>query len=108
MVTDTGGQLAFKTAAVQGASKPGLAHWKHMAARPWIWVGMACYVAEFFFWMAFLAHVELSVAVMLASIDIVAIMLAGRLFFRESLTPWRVTGILLISFGVTIVGFGSG
>lgn len=106
MVTDTGGQLAFKAAAVQGASHSGLAHWKYMARRPWIWIGMGCYVAEFFFWTAFLAHVDLSVAVMLGSIDIVAIMLAGRLFFKETLSPWRVAGIVLIACGVAIVGFG--
>lgn len=106
MVTDTGGQLAFKAAAVQGSEKSGIAHWKHMASRPWLWVGMGCYVLEFFFWTAFLAHVQLSVAVMLGSIDIVAIMLAGRLFFKELLTPWRVAGIVLITCGVAVVGLG--
>lgn len=106
MLTDTGGQLAFKAAAVEGAEKSGLEHWKHMARRPWIWLGVLCYVAEFFFWMAFLAHVQLSVAVMLASFSIVAIMVAGRILFKEMLTPLRVAGMLLITAGVLIVGVG--
>jgi drug/metabolite transporter (DMT)-like permease len=34
----------------------------------------------------------------------VAIMLGGRLLFREKLTPLRVAGIALVSAGVAIVG----
>ena len=106
IILDTGGQLIFKAAASHGEDKDGLEHWKHMASKPWIWLGILCYVAEFFAWMAFLAHVELSVGVMLGSINIVVIMLAGRLWFRELLTPWRVAGILLITVGVMVVGLG--
>ena len=62
-----------------------------MASRPWLWFGICCYVLEFFVWMAFLSQVELSVGVMLGSFNIVVIMLAGRLFFKEKLTRWRVT-----------------
>jgi drug/metabolite transporter (DMT)-like permease len=106
MLVDTGGQLAFKMAAAHGASVSGLGHWKHMAAHPWIWLGALCYLGEFFVWMAFLSQVELSVGIMLGSINIVAIMLAGRFLFREKLTFRRVSGILLITCGVIIVGFG--
>lgn len=56
--------------------------------------------------MAFLSQIELSVGVMLGSFNIVVIMLAGRLFFKEKLTRWRVTGISLITLGVAIVGVG--
>ena len=35
---------------------------------------------------------------------IVVVMLLGRVFFRERLTPLRVLGILLVSLGVGIVG----
>jgi multidrug transporter EmrE-like cation transporter len=42
--------------------------------------------------------------VLRASINIVAIMVAGRILFREKLTPLRVAGILLVSVGVAIVG----
>ena len=106
MIVDTGGQLSFKAAASQGQELSGLAHWKHMAARPWIWIGISFYIIEFFVWMAFLSQVELSVGIMLGSFNIVAIMLAGRFFFKELLTPWRTAGILLITLGVIIVGFG--
>ena len=92
VVLDTGGQLAFK---------------KHMLSRPWLWIGIACYVLEFVAWIAFLSLVPLSKGVLLGSINIVALMIAGRFLFREKLTPLRVTGMLLVTAGVAVVGAGS-
>lgn len=107
MLVDTGGQLAFKAAASKERELAGLAYWKALFSRPWLWLGIALYIAEFFIWMAFLSQVELSTGLMLGSINIVAIMLAGRILFHERLTPWRVGGILLISCGVAVVGLGA-
>ena len=59
MLVDTGGQLFFKAAASEHtAGAGGLAHWKRMASRPWLWFGICCYVLEFFVWMAFLSLVQ--------------------------------------------------
>jgi drug/metabolite transporter (DMT)-like permease len=55
-------------------------------------------------WIAFLSLVDLSQGMLLASINMVAIMIGGRLLFREKFTPLRVAGILLVSAGVAIVG----
>ncbi|SEO68376.1 EamA-like transporter family protein [Luteibacter sp. UNC138MFCol5.1] len=107
VLLDTAGQLAFKAAAGDERAGDGLARWRYMFARPWIWTGIACYVAEFVVWIAFLSLVPLSEGVLLGSINIVAIMIAGRLLFREKLSPLRVTGILLVAAGVAIVGAGS-
>jgi drug/metabolite transporter (DMT)-like permease len=106
MLVDTGGQLSFKKAAAHGETGNGLAHWKHMLARPWIWIGICCYLGEFFVWTAFLSLVDLSVGLMLGSITIAVIMLAGRVLFGEKLTPRRTAGILLITLGVAVVGLG--
>src|SRR5438445_6359720 len=89
IVLDATGQLTFKAAAVDPHSSDGLAHWVHMGRRPWIWIGIACYAVEFVLWIAFLSLVPLSVGVLLGSINIVAIMIAGRVFFAEKLTPMR-------------------
>lgn len=108
VLVDTGGQLAFKAAAVDPSLKDsdeGFARWRRMAQRPWIWIGTTCYVVEFVLWLAFLSLVPLSEGVLLGSINIVAIMLAGRWFFAEKLAPLRVVGILLISLGVALVGW---
>lgn len=105
MLVDTGGQLAFKAAATADTrAGSGLARWIWMARRPWIWVGIGCYVAEFLVWLAFLSLVPLSDGVLLGSINIVAVMVAGRFLFREKLSPMRVAGILLVSAGVAVVG----
>ena len=101
---DTVGQLSFKAAATRHSGQSGLAHWKDMAKRPWLWLGFFCYIAEFVTWIAFLSVVDLSVGVMLASVDMVVIMIAGRIFFKEDLTPWRIAGLALISAGVIFVG----
>jgi drug/metabolite transporter (DMT)-like permease len=104
VVLDTGGQLAFKAAAGDPAAGDGLARWKYMAQRPWLWLGVACYVIEFLVWIAFLSLIPLSQGVLLGSINIVAIMVAGRFLFGEKLTRLRVAGIVLVTLGVTIVG----
>ena len=102
VVLDTGGQLAFKAAA--NAPGDGLTRWLHMARRPWLWLGIGCYVIEFLIWIAFLSLLPLSEAILLGSINIVAVMVAGRILFGEKLTPLRVAGILLVTLGVAIVG----
>jgi len=107
VVLDTGGQLAFKAAASDPNEAEGLQRWKHMLSRPWLWLGIACYVLEFVAWIAFLSLVPLSKGVLLGSINIVALMIAGRILFREKLTPLRVTGMLLVTAGVAVVGAGS-
>lgn len=105
VLVDSGGQLAFKAAAGDPRAGDGLARWTFMARRPWLWIGVGCYVAEFLLWLAFLSLVPLSEGVLLGSINIVAIMLAGRYLFAEKLSRMRVIGILLISVGVAIVGW---
>lgn len=107
VVLDTAGQLAFKAAASDGRAGDGMARWRYMLARPWIWAGIGCYVAVFLVWIAFLSLVPLSEGVLLGALNIVAIMIAGRVLFHERLTPMRVTGILLVAVGVAIVGAGS-
>jgi len=104
VIVDSAGQLAFKAAAINDADASGLARWTRMAQHPWLWLGISCYVFEFVLWLAFLSLVPLSQGVLMGSINIVAIMLAGRWIFNERLTRLRVIGILLVSLGVAIVG----
>ena len=107
VIVDTCGQLAFKAAAGDHAAGDGLARWKYMAAHPWLWLGVSCYVVEFLVWIAFLSLIPLSEGVLLGSINIVAIMIAGRFLFGEKLTRLRVIGISLVTLGVVIVGLAA-
>lgn len=104
---DTVGQLAFKAAAGDPRAGDGLARWKYMARHPHLWLGIACYAFEFLVWVAFLSLLPLSEGVLLGSINIVAIMLAGRWLFGERLTRLRLAGMLLVAIGVAVVGAGA-
>lgn len=107
IVVDTVGQLAFKAAATEDLNHTGLEHWKFMLKRPWLWIGILSYILEFIVWLAFLSFVPLSDGVMLGSINIVIIMIAGRLFFHEKITKNRLIGVILITLGVMVVGIGA-
>ena len=103
VVLDTGGHLAFKSAAlIQGTSE--LARWKSMVRAPVFWLGIACFCLEFVAWLGLLSLIPLSLAILIGSIDIVAVMVAGRLFFREQLDFLRVAGMSLIAVGVALSG----
>jgi len=105
IIFDTIGQLAFKAAATVDQDLDGLARWKAMACDRWIWLGVASYVVEIFLWLAFLSLVPLSQGVLVGSINILAVMLGGRIFFGEQLTQRRVAATVLIATGVAFVGW---
>jgi drug/metabolite transporter (DMT)-like permease len=105
LIGTAAGQLLFKAASVR-ASRKGEAHWSALALDPLLWVGIVIYVLEFFVWLAFMSLVPLWQAVMVANVDILLVMVCGRIFFAERITPPRVVSILLISVGVILVGWG--
>ena len=106
LALDTAGQMAFKAGAAR-TTRPGVAGLFDSATHPLVVAGSVCYCVEFVTWLAFLTLVPLSVAVLLASINIVTVSIAGRLLFNESASVLRVAGIALIAAGVATVGWGS-
>jgi multidrug transporter EmrE-like cation transporter len=46
----------------------------------------------------------LSLGILLSGFNTVAIMIAGRLVFKEMLDPLRIIGITFITVGVALVG----
>jgi len=106
LITDTGGQLAFKAAAIENREAAGWEHWRHMLRRPWIYIGAVLYIAEFFAWLAFLSTVPLAEGVLLGMAGIVTVMAGGRLWFSEHFTRPRIIGVSLILAGVALVGLG--
>ena len=75
-----------------------------MLSLPVMWLGLGCFVFEFFAWLALLSLIPLSLAVLIGSINIVVVMLAGKLMFHERLDRMRVAGMWLISMGVAMAG----
>lgn len=103
---DTVGQLAFKAAAItQHETEWG--RWKAML-RSWpLWLGMTCFCLEFLAWFALLSLVPLSLAMLVGSINVVVVMLAGKVLFKERLDRMRIIGMWLISIGVALAGGGA-
>lgn len=107
IVLDAGGHFAFKLAAIEPAAESSiLAHWRHMLARPWLWLGIFCFVGEFVVWLGFLSLVPLAQGVLLGMTSIVVVMIGGRIVFHEHFSRSRILGMTLICLGVAIVGVG--
>ncbi len=103
IVLDTTGHLAFKSVAVT-EDDAALGRWKKMRSTPRLWAGMGCFAAEFVLWLALMSLIPLSQAVLIGSINIVVVMIAGRVFFHERLDKMRVAGMTLIAVGVALAG----
>ncbi len=102
---DTLGQLSFKAGA-SNERESGLSEsWRAMLVNRWIWLGVAAFLIEFLFWLAFLSLVPLSVGILVGSLNIFTVMVGGRFFFGERLTPMRLTAASLIAVGVACVGW---
>jgi drug/metabolite transporter (DMT)-like permease len=101
---DTVGRLSFKAAAGRGRNDDRLGRWSRMVRTPALWAGIVCFCLEFIAWLALLSLIPLSQAILIGTIDIVAVALAGRLLFRERLDTLRVAGFALIAVGVALAG----
>lgn len=101
---DTAGHLAFKSAATVDDELPLWQRWKRMLASLPLWLGVLCFCLEFAAWFALLSLIPLSQAMLIGAINIVVVMLAGRLFFRERLDGLRIAAMWLIAIGVALAG----
>jgi drug/metabolite transporter (DMT)-like permease len=106
LLIDTFGQLSFKAAAGVKAGESVMARWRQLLRNGWLWTGIITYVVEFFVYLAFLSNVPLSQGVLMGSINIIAVMIGGRIFFKEKLSPNRILATTLIATGVALVGWG--
>ena len=94
VLADTAGRLAFKFVATR----------PRKFYSPVLWGGVACFGLEFVLWLLLLRLIPLSQAVLVASMNIVTVAVAGRLVFGERLDALRTTGIALIAIGVALAG----
>jgi multidrug transporter EmrE-like cation transporter len=70
---------------------------------PQIPIGLFLWAMAAFLWLGVLTRVELSYAYPIFSLSFVLIALASWLIFKETLTFWRVAGILIICLGITVM-----
>ncbi len=106
LLLETISHLALKSASVRAAGKEGIGYVLAFAVQPFFWLALLSFAAVFLAWLAFLSRVPLGEGVMAGSITIVGVMVGGRLFFREHITPPRALAIALIAVGVALVGWG--
>lgn len=106
LVGNTAGQMLFKAASIRADRSSVEPHWRALTNEPLLWIGIGIYIIEFFMWLAFISLVPLWFGVMVASIDILLVMVGGRIFFGEKITAARVVAISLIASGVLMVGMG--
>jgi len=106
IVFDTAGHIAFKHAAII-PHESELGRWRAMLASPVMWLGIVCFAFEFAAWLSLISLVPLSQAVLVGSINIVVVMLAGKILFDERLDRMRVIGMTLVSLGVALAGGGA-
>lgn len=104
LACDTVGQIAFKYAAITSKHNQGMHYWRKLFGNLWLWLGFGTYFLGFLFWLAFLSYVPLSQGILLGSFNMITVMLAGRILFKEHITPFRLIGILFITTGVVLVG----
>jgi multidrug transporter EmrE-like cation transporter len=67
--------------------------------------GLLCYVVSVAFWIVALTRVEVSVAYPMLSIGYVVNAIAAWWLFGETLTPTKLTGILVIITGVFVLAW---
>lgn len=103
IVVDTTGHIVFKHAAVT-EHESELLRWKSMLSSLPLWVGIFCFCLEFVLWLVLLSMLPLSLGILLSGFNTVAILIAGRLIFKEMLDPLRIIGITFITVGVALVG----
>ena len=111
VLTSTVGQLLLKV----GMNKMGsitlssnqflLTSWK-MATNPYVFVGLAIYLAGTIFWLAALSRVDLSYAYPFASLSYVVMLAASWMMFAEKITLERFLGTVVIGIGVFLISRG--
>jgi multidrug transporter EmrE-like cation transporter len=76
--------------------------WK-MATNPYVFIGLAIYLAGTVFWLAALSRVDLSYAYPFASLSYVVMLVASWMMFDEKITLGRLIGTVVIGIGVFLI-----
>jgi drug/metabolite transporter (DMT)-like permease len=101
----TAGQLLFKAASLRAARQGRSALWPQLALEPLLWIGIAIYAFALLLWLALVSLLPLWQAVMVANLDILLVMVCGRIVFGERITLPRAAAVSLITLGVALVGW---
>jgi multidrug transporter EmrE-like cation transporter len=74
-----------------------------LAAEPWLYVGLGCYVVSVVVWILALSRVDVSIAYPMLSIGYIVNALAAWAWLGESMNLAKVAGIGIIILGVFVL-----
>lgn len=106
IVCDVVGQIVFKLGAdrLPDVGTVGLRVFLlRLTAQPWLIGGIVIYMIEFIVWVRVLALVPLGIAFPIASLNILGIVLASRIFLGEPVKRKQWIGAALVTAGVALV-----
>lgn len=86
-----------------------LANVIHRASNPWVIGGLLLYVGSAFVWLLVISRVRLGLAYPMISISYFLVAVLSSAVLHEPVN-WRcaLAGLILISAGVSLIGFGMG
>jgi multidrug transporter EmrE-like cation transporter len=101
-------QLALKasvrdTGVIEVSAAAALPTAVKLAAEPWLWFGLGCYVISVVVWILALSRVDVSIAYPMLSLGYVVNALAAWAWLGESMNPVKVAGIGIIILGVFVL-----
>jgi len=74
-----------------------------MFLNPWVFFGFACFGLSSIFWLVVLSRMQLSFVYPMVSVAYVLVALFSLIFFKESVSLLRWTGIFVIILGVALI-----
>jgi len=74
-----------------------------LAAQPWLYLGLGCYVLSVGVWIVALSRVDVSIAYPMLSIGYIVNALAAWAWLGEEMNPLKVLGIGIIMLGVLLL-----
>lgn len=101
-------QLALKasvrgTGAIELSPAQALPVAMRLAAEPWLWLGLGCYVVSVVVWILALSRVDVSIAYPMLSLGYILNALAAWAWLGESMNLAKVAGIGIIILGVFVL-----
>jgi multidrug transporter EmrE-like cation transporter len=104
-------QLALKasvrdTGAIELSAAAALPTALRLAAEPWLWFGLACYVISVVVWILALSRVDVSIAYPMLSLGYIVNALAASVWLGEAMSLGKVAGIGIIILGVFVLARG--
>ncbi|MFV0297873.1 MAG: hypothetical protein ACK5JT_17340 [Hyphomicrobiaceae bacterium] len=106
LVFDTVSHLLLKAStAIAEKDQRDMLYLRRLFRVPIFWIAIASFMGMMVAWIGFYSRVPLAQGVMTGCITIAGVMIGGRIFFGEKLTPARATAAALIAVGVVLVGW---